>query len=158
VDTDAPFVVVVDYAHTPGGLDSALHSARALVASDGGRVLCVFGCGGERDAGKRPEMGRVAAAGADVVVVTSDNPRSEDPLAIIDQVLSGIPERSAVTVEPDRRAAIVAAVDAARPGDVVLVCGKGHERTIEIAGACLPFDDRLEAAAAVAARLGGTRP
>jgi UDP-N-acetylmuramoyl-L-alanyl-D-glutamate--2,6-diaminopimelate ligase len=158
VPTDAPFTVVVDYAHTPGGLAGALHSARALAAGRGGRVLCVFGCGGERDAGKRPDMGRVAVAGADVVVVTSDNPRSEDPRAIIEQVLAGIPERSAVTVEPDRRAAIVAAVEAAGPGDVVVVAGKGHERSIEVGGASLPFDDRHEAAAAVAARTAGTRP
>jgi UDP-N-acetylmuramoyl-L-alanyl-D-glutamate--2,6-diaminopimelate ligase len=158
VPGDAPFTVVVDYAHTPDGLDNALRSARALVATTAGRVLCVFGCGGERDPTKRPEMGRVAAQGADLVVVTSDNPRSEDPGTIIDQILSGIPERAAVTVEPDRRAAIAAAVEAAEPGDVVLVAGKGHERTIEIAGACLPFDDRQEAAAAVAARMSGTRP
>jgi UDP-N-acetylmuramyl tripeptide synthase len=100
----------------------------------------------------------VAAAGADFVVVTSDNPRSEDPGDIIEQVLAGIPERSAITVEPDRRAAIVTAVEAAGPGDVVLVAGKGHERSIEVGGATLPFDDRQEAAAAVAARVAGSQP
>jgi UDP-N-acetylmuramoyl-L-alanyl-D-glutamate--2,6-diaminopimelate ligase len=157
VPTEAPFTVVVDYAHTPDGLAGALRSARALVAT-GGRVLCVFGCGGERDTGKRPDMGKVAAAGADFVVVTSDNPRSEDPGDIIEQVLAGIPERSAITVEPDRRAAIVTAVEAAGPGDVVLVAGKGHERSIEVGGATLPFDDRQEAAAAVAARVAGSQP
>ncbi len=152
VTTDAPFTVVVDYAHTPDGLASALRSARALAG--GHHVLCVFGCGGDRDAAKRPEMGRVAAAGADVVVVTSDNPRSEDPMAIIDAVLAGIDDRHAVAVEPDRRAAISLAVEVARPGDVVLVAGKGHEQAIEIGGVSLPFDDRQEAQAAVSARRG----
>jgi UDP-N-acetylmuramoyl-L-alanyl-D-glutamate--2,6-diaminopimelate ligase len=153
VEVPAPFTVVVDYAHTPDGLRTALHSARQLAA--GGRVLCVFGCGGDRDRAKRPAMGAVAAVGADVVVVTSDNPRREDPLEIIEEVLSGIGDRSAVVVQPDRGAAIAEAVAAAGPGDVVLVAGKGHEKIIEAAGMFLPFDDRAEASAAVRARLGG---
>ncbi len=154
---DAPFTVVVDYAHTPDGLRTALHSARRLAGER--RVLCVFGCGGGRDRSKRPVMGAVAAAGAEVVVVTSDNPRWEDPVTIIDEIVSGIPSQSSesgtgtasVSVEPDRRRAIFLALEAARPGDVVLLAGKGHEQSIEIAGQQLPFDDRLEAAAAVSA-------
>lgn len=154
VDADAPFTVVVDYAHTPDGLATALRSAGQLAA--GGRVVCVFGCGGERDTAKRPAMGAIAEAGADVVVVTSDNPRSEDPMAIIEAVVSGMSPDASVMVEPDRRAAITSAVGAARPGDVVVIAGKGHEQNIEIAGRRLPFDDKAEAAAAVAARLAGT--
>lgn len=163
VGSEAPFTVVVDYAHTPEGLRSALASAR-LLAGDG-KVLCVFGCGGDRDRAKRPEMGALAATGADVVVVTSDNPRSEDPRSIVDEVLSGIEAlgrregpRASVHVELDRRRAIALAVQLARSGDVVLVAGKGHERTIEVAGRFLPFDDRLEAAAAVSASGARRRP
>jgi len=152
VAADAPFTVVVDYAHTPDGLETALRSARRL--AQGGRVVCVFGCGGERDTAKRPAMGAVAEAGAHVVVVTSDNPRSEDPLSIIEAVVSGMSPGAPVTVEPDRRTAIALAVEAARPGDVVVIAGKGHEDSIEIAGRRLPFDDRTEAAAAVDARRG----
>ncbi|HLX89101.1 MAG TPA: UDP-N-acetylmuramoyl-L-alanyl-D-glutamate--2,6-diaminopimelate ligase [Acidimicrobiales bacterium] len=157
VEVPAPFTVVVDYAHTPDGLRHALASARALAGS--ARVLCVFGCGGDRDRDKRPQMGAVAEAGADVVVVTSDNPRREDPQAIINAVLAGMNDPSAerVMVEPDRRSAIAKAVDAARSGDVVVVAGKGHERTIEVAGQFLPFEDKVEAAAAVANRTDGRR-
>ena len=155
VDLGAPFVAVVDYAHTPDGLATALASARALAGRSGGRVLVVFGAGGERDTGKRPAMGATAAAGADEVVLTSDNPRSEDPLAIIDQVLSGVAERAAVTVEPDRSLAIALAVARARPGDVVLVAGKGHEQWIETGGRRVPFDDRRELARAWAETGGG---
>jgi UDP-N-acetylmuramoyl-L-alanyl-D-glutamate--2,6-diaminopimelate ligase len=160
VGSDAPFTMVVDYAHTPDGLRTALAGARQL--ADGGRVLCVFGCGGDRDRAKRPVMGAVAAASADLVVVTSDNPRSENPAAIIDEIMSGVPSRrsgpgpepASVMVEPDRGRAIFLAVSAARPGDVVLVAGKGHEQTIEMAGQQLPFDDRVEAAAALSALAG----
>jgi UDP-N-acetylmuramoyl-L-alanyl-D-glutamate--2,6-diaminopimelate ligase len=148
----APFSVVVDYAHTPDGLVTALRSARLLAGDH--RVVCVFGAGGDRDREKRPAMGAAVAAGADLVVVTSDNPRSEDPARIIDEVLGGIGDGAEVVVEPDRRRAIAVAVARAEPGDVVLVAGKGHERTIEVAGTLLPFDDRAEAAAAVAARFG----
>ena len=147
-----PFTVVVDYAHTPDGLRTALASARQLAGSR--RVLVVFGCGGDRDRAKRPAMGAVAEAGADLVVVTSDNPRSEDPVAIIESVLDGIRDRSHVVVEPDRRAAIGLAVAEAAPGDVVLLAGKGHEQTIEAAGTTVAFDDRVEAALAIGSRLG----
>ena len=152
VDVPAPVTAVVDYAHTPEGLHTALHSARTLAGD--GRVLCVFGCGGDRDRAKRPAMGAVAATDADVVVVTSDNPRSEDPLAIIEEILAGVPDRSAVVVEPDRRAAIARAVHEAIPGDVVLLAGKGHEQTIDMGGTLVPFDDRREAADALRARFG----
>jgi UDP-N-acetylmuramoyl-L-alanyl-D-glutamate--2,6-diaminopimelate ligase len=148
VEGGAPFTVVVDYAHTPDALRSALSSARQLAR--GGRVLVVFGCGGDRDRAKRPVMGQVAAAGADVVVVTSDNPRSEPPQSIIEEILAGVPPGAAVWAEPDRAAAIALAVGVAEPGDVVLVAGKGHERFIESEGAKVPFEDRRQAAEAMA--------
>ncbi len=149
----SPVTVVVDFAHTTDALVAALASARQVAGS--GRVLCVFGCGGDRDRDKRPRMGAAAAEHADVVVITSDNPRGEDPEAIIAAVRVGIePGRSDVWVVADRRAAIELAVGAARPGDVVLVAGKGHETTIERAGRVVPFDDR--AVAAAAARGAGT--
>ncbi|OWY60103.1 hypothetical protein B7486_70995, partial [cyanobacterium TDX16] len=124
IDAGQPFDVLVDYAHTPDGLEKLLSSVRAATA---GRVLVVFGCGGDRDRAKRPLMGRAAADGADLVVVTSDNPRSEDPQAIIEAVIDGIDDRTHVSVEPDRRAAIALALRQAQPGDVVVVAGKGHE-------------------------------
>lgn len=136
----APLVpaVYVDYAHTPGALDSVLS---ALGAHAGGRVWCVFGCGGERDAGKRPLMGRVAERLADQVVVTSDNPRGEAPTAIIDDILAGMARPAAVTVIEDRAAAIAWAVDRAGNDDVVLIAGKGHEDYQLIAGDRLDFND-----------------
>jgi UDP-N-acetylmuramoyl-L-alanyl-D-glutamate--2,6-diaminopimelate ligase len=137
VDEGQPFVVLVDYAHKPEALRNVLAAARALAE---GRVICVFGCGGDRDREKRPVMGRIAAELADVAIVTSDNPRSEDPLAIIEEVVAG--GGGALVVEPDRRAAIAAAVETARPGDVVLIAGKGHEQGQEAAGRIVPFDDR----------------
>jgi UDP-N-acetylmuramoyl-L-alanyl-D-glutamate--2,6-diaminopimelate ligase len=155
VDVPGPFTVVVDYAHTPDGLAVALDSARRLAGE--GRVLCVFGCGGERDRGKRPVMGGVVSAAADVTVITSDNPRHEDPGAIIDDVRRGVVSGAVVVVEPDRARAITRAVEEARPGDVVLVAGKGHESVIEIGDRRIPFDDRQVAAAAVTrSRSGGT--
>ena len=138
VDEGQPFTVLVDYSHKPDALEAALSAARELAE---GRVVCVFGCGGDRDRGKRPVMGRIAAELADVAVLTSDNPRSEDPLAIIAEVVEGAPA-GALEVEPDRRAAIRRAVELAEPGDVVLVAGKGHEQGQEIAGVVHPFDDR----------------
>ncbi len=153
VRSSAPVAVLVDYAHTPAGLEVALEAARALAG--GGRVLCVFGCGGDRDPGKRPEMGAVASQRADAVILTSDNPRSEDPEAILDQVRAGIAPGTDLTVEPERSTAIRAAVDRARPGDVVLLAGKGHEVTQTVAGRTVPFDDRLEAAAALEERFAG---
>jgi UDP-N-acetylmuramoyl-L-alanyl-D-glutamate--2,6-diaminopimelate ligase len=136
VDEGQPFAVIVDYAHKPASLERVLHEARRL--SDG-RVICVFGCGGDRDREKRPLMGRIARELADVALVTSDNPRSEDPLAIIDEIVAGAP---GLVVEPDRRAAIARAIESGREGDVVLIAGKGHEQGQEIAGVTHPFDDR----------------
>ena len=145
VDEGQPFAVLVDYAHTPDGLRLALHAARSAAA--GHRVLVTFGCGGDRDRDKRPEMGAVAAELADMVVVTSDNPRSEDPSAIAASVVAGVPAgyRHRVSVEPDRRTAISEVLRAAGPGDVVLIAGKGHETTQTIGTDVLPFDDRVEA-------------
>jgi UDP-N-acetylmuramoyl-L-alanyl-D-glutamate--2,6-diaminopimelate ligase len=145
-----PFTVLVDYSHKPDALEQALVAARELTGP-GGRLAVVFGCGGDRDATKRPIMGAVAARGADRVVVTSDNPRSEDPQAIIDQVLEGIPVGAGVEVEPDRQAAIEGAVREAAAGDVVLIAGKGHEATQTIGDQVSPFDDRVVARAALGA-------
>lgn len=132
-------VGIVDYAHTPDGLAEVIAAARAVTD---GRVIVVFGAGGDRDHGKRPQMGAVVGGRSDVAVVTSDNPRSEDPAAIIEAVLSGIDDRRGLIVEPDRAAAIAAGVAAARRGDVVVVAGKGHETTQTIGCEVLPFDDR----------------
>ena len=154
VATGAPVAVVVDYAHTPAGLEEALRAVRSLAG--GARVLCVFGCGGDRDPGKRPEMGKVATVLSDVVVLTSDNPRSEDPMDIIEAVRSGMDGPAVVHIEPDRAAAVRLAVSEARPGDVVLLAGKGHESTQTTAGVTVPFDDRAEGAAALAERFGAT--
>jgi UDP-N-acetylmuramoyl-L-alanyl-D-glutamate--2,6-diaminopimelate ligase len=137
VDEGQPFLVLVDYAHTPDSLENVLRAARELTA---GRLICVFGCGGDRDRGKRPQMGRVAGELADFPIVTSDNPRSEDPLAIIEEILAGVV--GDVEVEPDRRAAIGKAIATAGPGDVVVIAGKGHEQGQEFADRKLPFDDR----------------
>jgi len=130
-------LVVVDYAHTPDALEKVLATLRELVA--GGRLICVFGCGGNRDTGKRPLMGQVAAAGADDVWVTSDNPRHEDPQQIIDDIVAGSGAKS--HVESDRARAIFEAIGSAHQGDVVLIAGKGHEDYQEIAGERLPFSD-----------------
>jgi UDP-N-acetylmuramoyl-L-alanyl-D-glutamate--2,6-diaminopimelate ligase len=154
VSPGPPFSVVVDYAHTPAALEAALSAARTM-AGGSGRVICLFGCGGDRDQGKRPEMGATASLGSDVVVVTSDNPRSEDPAQIIDQVRAGISGPVEVVVEPDRAAAIAAAVAMARSGDVVLLAGKGHETTQALADGLVPFDDRDQARHALAAHTGG---
>ncbi len=151
VDAGQPFTVVVDYSHKPGGLAEVLDAARALAA---GNVLVVFGAGGDRDRTKRPLMGHVAAERADVVVVTSDNPRHEDPSTIIDAVLSGIPAGAPadVIVEPDRRAAISLAIERARPGDVLVIAGKGHETTQTTGDTVVPFDDRVVARELLEAR------
>ncbi len=143
-----PFEVIVDYSHKPEALESVLRTARELT---GGRVICVFGCGGDRDRGKRPLMGRIASELADVAIVTSDNPRSEDPQAIIDEILAGV--TTDVEVEPDRAAAIERAISVADDGDVVLIAGKGHEQGQEFADRTIPFDDR-EVARDVLRRLG----
>jgi UDP-N-acetylmuramoyl-L-alanyl-D-glutamate--2,6-diaminopimelate ligase len=143
-----PFEVIVDYSHKPDALESVLRTARELTE---GRVICVFGCGGDRDRGKRPVMGRIASELADLAIVTSDNPRSEDPAAIIDEILAGVVRD--VEVEPDRAAAIERALSEAAEGDVVLIAGKGHEQGQEFADRTIPFDDR-EVARDVLRRLG----
>jgi UDP-N-acetylmuramoyl-L-alanyl-D-glutamate--2,6-diaminopimelate ligase len=149
VEEGQSFAVLVDYAHTPDSLDNVLRAARQLAQS---RVVCVFGCGGDRDRGKRPEMGRIASELADVAIVTSDNPRSEDPEAIIAEVVAGMRPRA--IVEPDRRAAIERAVGLAGDGDVVVIAGKGHEQGQEFdGGRKLPFDDVAVAREALRARL-----
>jgi UDP-N-acetylmuramoyl-L-alanyl-D-glutamate--2,6-diaminopimelate ligase len=150
VDGGQPFMVVVDYAHTPDGLEQALTAARELAS--GGRVIVVFGAGGDRDHAKRPMMGETAARLADVAFLTSDNPRSEDPAAIIDEVRAGVSGIDRLVVEPDRAQAIAAAVAEAEPGDVVVIAGKGHETGQEIAGVVHPFDDRTAALHAVEGR------
>jgi UDP-N-acetylmuramoyl-L-alanyl-D-glutamate--2,6-diaminopimelate ligase len=155
VEAGQPFPVLVDYAHTPDGLVQVLRAARPLVGA-GGRLVVVFGCGGDRDRSKRPEMGRAAADLADVVVVTSDNPRSEDPAAIIADVLPGIPAGCRPVVEPDRRAAIQEALAGRDAGDVVVIAGKGHEQGQTAGGVTVPFDDRLVAGEELA-RLGWGR-
>src|SRR6266542_1675129 len=137
VSEGQPFDVIVDYSHKPEALESVLRTARELTA---GRVICVFGCGGDRDRGKRPLMGRIASELADVAIVTSDNPRSEEPEAIIGEIAAGA--EGDVEIEPDRREAIARAIDAAREGDVVVITGKGHEQGQQVADRTLPFDDR----------------
>jgi UDP-N-acetylmuramoyl-L-alanyl-D-glutamate--2,6-diaminopimelate ligase len=172
VDEGQPFAGQGDYAHTPDSLENVLGAARDLLArsADGGRLICVFGAGGDRDRGKRPLMGEIAARLADLVIVTSDNPRSEDPDAIIAEIMAGVPaagggpERGAdvttpgrrlaeVRTVPDRRAAIAEAVRQARRGDVVVIAGKGHEQGQELAGGVkVPFDDVTVASEALAER------
>jgi UDP-N-acetylmuramoyl-L-alanyl-D-glutamate--2,6-diaminopimelate ligase len=135
VDEGQDFAVVVDYSHKPAALETVLREARALAD---GRVICVVGAGGDRDREKRPLMGRVASELADEVIVTSDNPRSEDPAAIAAEITAGLP----LAIELDRRAAITRAIELARPGDIVLIAGKGHERGQEFADRTVAFDDR----------------
>jgi UDP-N-acetylmuramoyl-L-alanyl-D-glutamate--2,6-diaminopimelate ligase len=156
VDCSQPFTVVVDYAHTDDALRNLTALARELVSGTGpkGRVLTVFGCGGDRDRNKRPLMGEAAGRGSDFVVLTSDNPRSEDPLAIINDAVVGL-QKSGVkySVEPDRRKAIALAIGEARPGDIVLLAGKGHEKVQITRAGAAPFDD-LEVARAALRRVG----
>jgi UDP-N-acetylmuramoyl-L-alanyl-D-glutamate--2,6-diaminopimelate ligase len=151
VDEGQPFAVLVDYSHTPDSLENALRTARDLAP---GRVICVFGCGGDRDREKRPMMGRIASELAEIAILSSDNPRSEDPLAILAEVAAGAPNGS-LEIEPDRAAAIAKAVELAREGDVVLIAGKGHEQGQQVGARKLPFDDRdvaREALRSLAAR------
>jgi UDP-N-acetylmuramoyl-L-alanyl-D-glutamate--2,6-diaminopimelate ligase len=147
VEAGQPFTVLVDYAHTPDGLENLLRSAREITA---GRLICVFGCGGDRDRGKRPLMGSVVRRLADVGLVTSDNPRSEDPAAIIADITAGFD----MDVEVDRRTAIARAVATAEPDDVVVIAGKGHEQGQELADRTIPFDDREVAREALTALAG----
>jgi UDP-N-acetylmuramoyl-L-alanyl-D-glutamate--2,6-diaminopimelate ligase len=151
VDEGQPFAVIVDYAHKPGALENVLRAARDL--ADGGRVICVMGAGGDRDRGKRPLMGKLASELADLAIVTSDNPRSEDPRAIVEEILAGV--TGDVDVELDRVAAIARAIEQARAGDVVLIAGKGAEQGQEIAGRIVPFDDRAAAREALRAQKAG---
>jgi UDP-N-acetylmuramoyl-L-alanyl-D-glutamate--2,6-diaminopimelate ligase len=137
VEEGQPFEVIVDYAHKPLALETLLRAARELATS---RVICVFGCGGDRDREKRPQMGRIASQLADLVIVTNDNPRSEDPQAILDAIVAGAV--APVEVEPDRAQAITQAIEVARDGDVVLIAGKGAEQGQEFADRIVPFDDR----------------
>lgn len=141
--------VIVDYAHTPDALANVL---RAASGASRGHVIVVFGCGGDRDRGKRPEMGRIAYDLSDWAIVTSDNPRSEAPEAIIEEILAGIAARDRVVVEPDRRSAIRLAIAKANPGDVVVIAGKGHEDYQIVGDERLHFDDREEATAALRER------
>ena len=142
VDVGQPFTVVVDYAHTDDALRNLITLAREFVTATGGKVITLFGCGGDRDKTKRPLMGRAAGEGSDFVVLTSDNPRSEEPEAILCDVLPGLHGTKArYAVEPDRAAAIRFALEKAKPGDIVLLAGKGHEKTQTIQGKSIPFDD-----------------
>jgi UDP-N-acetylmuramoyl-L-alanyl-D-glutamate--2,6-diaminopimelate ligase len=143
IDEGQGFSVLVDYAHTPDSLENVLRAARRLTA---GRVISVFGAGGDRDRDKRPKMGRAGAEFSDLAVVTSDNPRSEDPEAIVAEVVAGTGDAGAVEVEVDRRAAIALALSRADAGDTVVIAGKGHEQGQELEGGRkVPFDDRTVA-------------
>jgi UDP-N-acetylmuramoyl-L-alanyl-D-glutamate--2,6-diaminopimelate ligase len=158
VEAGQPFLVIVDYAHTPDALERTLETAQKL-RGPGGRLAVVFGCGGDRDRGKRPLMGAIASRLADRVWITSDNPRSERPEAIIADIVAGIPAKSSggpaldrhETI-PDRKAAIQSALASARAGDVVVIAGKGHEIYQVVGSEVLPFDDRAQARAALAGR------
>jgi UDP-N-acetylmuramoyl-L-alanyl-D-glutamate--2,6-diaminopimelate ligase len=152
VDEGQPFTVVVDYAHTPDSLENVLVTAREL---DSARVICVFGCGGDRDREKRPVMGEIAARLADLAIVTSDNPRSEDPRAIIAEIVAGTGDE--LEIVPDRREAIARAIESAAPGDVVVIAGKGHEQGQQFRDRTVPFDDR-EVAREALRRLGAAAP
>jgi UDP-N-acetylmuramyl-tripeptide synthetase len=158
IEQDTRRFVYVDYAHTPDALENSLSALKEIGEA---RIICVFGCGGDRDAEKRPLMGEIAARRSDLSVVTSDNPRTEDPGAIIDQILPGIRQMNGVeyspqdlktrfetrgfVVQPDRRRAIELSISVSRPGDVVLIAGKGHETYQTIGTSTIPFDDREEA-------------
>lgn len=145
-DQDNGKLVVVDYAHTPGALQQVLAAVRVHTR---GRLLCVFGCGGDRDRGKRPLMAQMAESGADVVIVTDDNPRSENPSQIFEDIMQGFTHPETVTFEHDRAAAIRHAISQAQPGDTVLIAGKGHETVQIFATGAVPFDDRIQAAQAL---------
>jgi UDP-N-acetylmuramoyl-L-alanyl-D-glutamate--2,6-diaminopimelate ligase len=145
-------LVAIDYAHTPDALDKALLALRPLAQQRGGRLWCVFGCGGDRDAGKRPLMAAIAEKNANHVVVTSDNPRSENPDAIIGQILRGLSRQDAAHVQPDRALAIAETVAQAGARDVVLIAGKGHEEYQEVAGVRHAFSDKTHARQALQRR------
>jgi UDP-N-acetylmuramoyl-L-alanyl-D-glutamate--2,6-diaminopimelate ligase len=149
IDAGQDFTVLVDYAHTPDSISNVLRTARELTR---GRLFAVVGCGGDRDRTKRPLMGREAEEHADVVVVTSDNPRSEDPVAIIAEILGGLCRPQDATVQSDRRVAIFDTIARARSGDVVMILGKGHESGQEFSTGTIPFDDRQVAREALFSR------
>jgi UDP-N-acetylmuramoyl-L-alanyl-D-glutamate--2,6-diaminopimelate ligase len=154
VNAGQPFTVIVDYAHTDDAVRNLTTLARQITAASGSRVITLFGCGGDRDRTKRPKMGQAAGEGSDFVVATSDNPRSEDPAAILAEIEPGLQSTGvAFTIEVDRTAAIRLALEAAKPGDVVLVAGKGHEKEQIFAGRIIPFDD-AEVALSILAELG----
>ena len=148
IDEGQPFTVVVDYAHTPDGLEKILTTAEEITK---GRIIVVFGCGGDRDRMKRPIMGRIAARNADIALVTSDNPRTEDPASIVKEVAAGVEEvkkeKPSLSYEVivDRRSAICRAIELAKPGDIVLIAGKGHENYQILKDKTIHFDDREEA-------------
>jgi UDP-N-acetylmuramoyl-L-alanyl-D-glutamate--2,6-diaminopimelate ligase len=157
IERGQPFLAIVDYAHKPGAVAALLDALRPQVP---GRLIVVLGCGGDRDRGKRPMMGAAAAARAELLIVTDDNPRTEDPAQIRAEMLAGAraePGAGELVEIGDRRAAIAAAVASAKPGDAVVVAGKGHETGQEVAGVKHPFDDAAEVAAALSAALQGTR-
>ena len=139
IDQGQDFAVIVDYAHTPDGLENVLTAAKRVAKRN---LICVFGCGGDRDNGKRPKMGNISAQIADYSVVTSDNPRTEDPDEIIAQIVSNLPHDTNYVCISERRAAIHHAIATAKSGDVVVIAGKGHEDYQEINGKRFPFDDR----------------
>ena len=139
LQAEAPYTIIIDYAHSPDGLEKVLQTLRQISSS---RIICVFGCGGERDVDKRPVMGRIASELADVVIVSSDNPRDEDPEAIIADVLKGVRSRAQVIAEPDRARAVVLALKKAKEGDIVLLAGKGHEDYQVLAGGKIHLDER----------------
>jgi UDP-N-acetylmuramoyl-L-alanyl-D-glutamate--2,6-diaminopimelate ligase len=151
IGSPAEPLCIVDYAHTPDGLDNVLQTAARLKKANG-RLICVFGCGGDRDPSKRPQMGEIAEARADLVIVTSDNPRTENPQEIIAHILSGIKRMKTIEVEPDRARAIRIAIDMAAKDDIVLVAGKGHENYQLIMNQVLSFDDKVEVCKALEAR------
>jgi UDP-N-acetylmuramoyl-L-alanyl-D-glutamate--2,6-diaminopimelate ligase len=154
VDCNQPFTVVVDYAHTDDALRNLTALGRELVSGAKGRVLTVFGCGGDRDRKKRPLMGEAAGRGSDFVVLTSDNPRSEDPLAIMNDAVVGLQKTGVkYSTEADRRKAIALAINEARPGDIVLLAGKGHEKVQVTRQGAAPFDD-LEVAREALRKMG----
>jgi UDP-N-acetylmuramoyl-L-alanyl-D-glutamate--2,6-diaminopimelate ligase len=145
IDAGQDFTVLVDYAHTPDSLESVLRAAREIT-QPGARLVVVFGCGGDRDKGKRPLMGRVGAALADRAIITSDNPRTEDPIAIIEEIEAGARETGRpYELIPDRREAIGASIGEAARGDVIVIAGKGHETGQQFADRTIPFDDRIVA-------------
>jgi UDP-N-acetylmuramoyl-L-alanyl-D-glutamate--2,6-diaminopimelate ligase len=164
LDAGQDFAVLVDYAHTPDSLENVLGAARDLIeaqAGPAGRLISVFGAGGDRDRGKRPLMGEIAARLSDVAIVTSDNPRSEDPEEIIAEIIAGVDDPQRLEAVTDRREAILRAVERAGPGDVVIIAGKGHEQGQEFAdGRKIPFDDVTVAREALttAGRSGGPPP